>query len=42
MLGILFGKKIGTRFGNKMEIVGGIILIVIGIKVILDHYLFYK
>ncbi len=42
MLGILFGKKIGTRFGNKMEIIGGIILIAIGIKVLLDHYWFFK
>ncbi len=38
MLGILFGKKIGTRFGNKMEIIGGIILIVIGIKILAEHF----
>lgn len=37
MLGILFGKKMGSRFGNKMEIVGGIILILIGVRILLQH-----
>jgi putative Mn2+ efflux pump MntP len=39
MLGILFGKKTGSRFGKKMEIVGGLILIAIGIKILLEHLL---
>jgi putative Mn2+ efflux pump MntP len=38
MLGILFGKKTGSHFGQKMEIIGGIILIVIGIKIVIEHY----
>lgn len=33
MLGMLFGKKIGHRFGKRIEIVGGIILIFIGLKI---------
>jgi len=37
MLGILFGKKTGIRFGKNMEILGGIILIGIGVKILLDH-----
>lgn len=37
MLGILFGKKMGSRFGNKMEIVGGIILIFIGVRILFQH-----
>lgn len=37
MLGILFGKKMGHRFGNKMEIVGGIILIFIGARILFEH-----
>jgi putative Mn2+ efflux pump MntP len=37
MLGLLFGKKIGSRLGKRMEIVGGIILIAIGIKILLQH-----
>lgn len=39
MLGILFGKKIGGQFGKKMEIVGGIVLILIGAKILMDHLL---
>jgi manganese efflux pump family protein len=37
MLGMLFGKKVGSRFGQRMEIVGGLILIGIGIKILLNH-----
>jgi manganese efflux pump family protein len=37
MLGILFGKKIGGRFGEKMEIIGGIVLILIGLKILFQH-----
>lgn len=37
MLGILFGKKMGHRFGNKMEIVGGVILILLGVKILFEH-----
>ena len=40
MLGILFGKKTGSRFGKKMEIVGGIILIGIGTKILIEHLYF--
>lgn len=37
MLGILFGKKIGHRLGNKMEIAGGLILILLGVKILAEH-----
>ncbi len=37
MLGMLFGKNIGSRFGKRFEILGGIILIVIGLKILLSH-----
>ena len=37
MLGILFGKKAGARLGQRMEIVGGLILIAIGLKILLEH-----
>lgn len=37
MLGILFGKKTGLAFGKKMEILGGIILIFIGVRLLLQH-----
>jgi putative Mn2+ efflux pump MntP len=38
MLGILFGKKTGSHFGQKMDIIGGLILIAIGIKIVIEHY----
>jgi putative Mn2+ efflux pump MntP len=37
MLGILFGKKAGAQLGQKMEIAGGIILIAIGLKILIEH-----
>jgi len=36
MIGMLFGKKIGNRFGNKIEVLGGVILILIGLKVLMS------
>ena len=37
MLGMLFGKKVGNRLGKKMEIIGGLMLIAIGLKILLEH-----
>jgi len=37
MLGIFFGKKTGSRLGQRMEIVGGLIVIAIGIKIVIEH-----
>ena len=37
MLGMLFGKKIGAAFGKKLEILGGIILIIIAVKILFSH-----
>ncbi|MHC1706176.1 MAG: manganese efflux pump MntP family protein [Bacteroidales bacterium] len=37
MLGILFGKNTGSRFGKRMEILGGLILIAIGAKILIEH-----
>ena len=37
MLGILLGKKTGSFYGKKMEIIGGIILIGIGVKILYQH-----
>ena len=39
MLGILFGKKTGERFSKKLEIVGGLALILIAVKILLEHIL---
>lgn len=40
MLGLLLGDRIGTRFGHRMEIAGGVILLLIGIRIVVSHVLF--
>lgn len=37
--GVFIGSKMGDRLGSKMEVIGGIILIGIGIKILLQHLL---
>jgi putative Mn2+ efflux pump MntP len=39
MTAIRLGKSAGPRLGNKVEVVGGLILIAIGIKIFLEHML---
>jgi manganese efflux pump family protein len=39
MTAIRIGKSAGERLGNNVEIVGGLILIAIGIKIFLEHIL---
>lgn len=39
LAGVFIGNAFGIRYKSKAEIVGGIILIVIGIKVVLEHYM---
>jgi len=38
MTAIRIGKSAGTRLGNKVEIIGGLILIGIGLKIFMEHY----
>lgn len=37
ILGMYSGKRIGCFLGKKMEIIGGIILVAIGIKILIEH-----
>ena len=37
MLGFFFGCGLGRIFGNKVKIVGGLILTAIGIRILLEH-----
>ncbi|MHC1739461.1 MAG: manganese efflux pump MntP family protein [Ignavibacteriaceae bacterium] len=37
LLGINLGKSFGNRFGKKMEITGGLIIIAIGLKILISH-----
>ncbi len=38
-LGLRLGNKLGEKFGKRMEIAGGIILILIGIRILMVHLL---
>jgi len=40
ILGVLIGKKVGQIFGNKVELIGGLILICIGVTILIDHLFF--
>jgi putative Mn2+ efflux pump MntP len=37
IVGILIGRRLGAHFGKRTEIVGGLILIGIGIKILIEH-----
>ena len=37
MLGMLFGKNIGSSMGRRMEMIGGIMLMLIGLKILIEH-----
>ncbi len=37
LVGILGGSRLGTRIGSQSEIIGGLILIAIGIKILVEH-----
>ena len=39
-VGLLIGKKVGSRFHETAEILGGLILIGIGIKILVEHLWF--
>ena len=36
-LGMNIGSRLGAKFGHRMELVGGIVLIGIGIKILIEH-----
>lgn len=36
-IGVVIGNKFGDKFQNKAEFTGGIILIIIGLKILLEH-----
>jgi manganese efflux pump family protein len=38
--GMLLGSRIGRRFNQRIEILGGIILIAIGVKILIEHGVF--
>lgn len=38
IVGMICGKRLGGYLGRKAELVGGVILIAIGIKILISHY----
>jgi putative Mn2+ efflux pump MntP len=39
MTAIWIGKSAGKHLGQRVEIIGGIMLIAIGLKIFIEHYL---
>ncbi len=37
--GMIFGKVLAKIFGRKVEIFGGLVLIAIGVKILIDHWI---
>ena len=37
LIGVFLGSRLGRRFGRRMEIIGGLVLIAIGVKILIDH-----
>lgn len=37
LIGVFIGVKVGDKFKNKAEILGGVILILLGVKILLEH-----
>ena len=37
VIGVVVGNFFGTRYKRKAEIAGGVILILIGLKILLEH-----
>ncbi|MGB9586219.1 MAG: manganese efflux pump MntP family protein [Anaerolineales bacterium] len=40
MIGLFFGDQLGRVFGKRMEVLGGIILIGIGLRILISHLFF--
>ncbi|MDA3882021.1 MAG: manganese efflux pump [Bacteroidales bacterium] len=40
VFGVYFGKKIGTKINDKIDIIGGIVLLGLGLKIFIDHTYF--
>jgi putative Mn2+ efflux pump MntP len=36
-VGMLFGRQLGVKFGRRMEFIGGLILVGIGVKIVIEH-----
>ena len=39
LLGVFLGHRLGQAFGKRMEVIGGLLLVLIGIRVVISHML---
>lgn len=39
LIGMVMGRRLGQQWGSRVEILGGVILIAIGLKILLEHTL---
>jgi len=37
LAGFVFGNRLGTIFGERVKIVGGVVLILIGLRILIEH-----
>lgn len=37
LIGVVIGNRFGTKYKNKAELFGGVILVLIGLKILLEH-----
>lgn len=37
LVGLRLGNQLGRKFGKRMEIIGGIVLILIGVRIVVNH-----
>ena len=37
IIGVIIGNKFGTKYKSKAELAGGIVLVLIGLKILLEH-----
>jgi len=40
VVGMMLGGKIGGLWGKKVEVIGGLVLIAIGIRIVVEHLFF--
>ena len=37
LLGLSLGARLGALFGRRMEAVGGVVLLIIGVSILIEH-----
>ena len=37
LIGVLIGRRVGSMLGNRAKVIGGLILIYLGVKILLEH-----